>query len=266
VGVHLDSDDDTFRIKGHSDAVWRAYTPPNPAAGTATKNFFLSGNGTTLPQAKRPPSLWLSALHATGILVLPVIGLLIALIATWLYRATAVDFLDGMFGHPSQPVSAWLTVGYMLIGATYFPIHLTNRRYGPSYAIGQILIAWLLVGAGVAALQWNPDLTPQDFVLPSFRLSAGLGFALFFSQIVAAVLFDSTRGVRWWQAPLFGSFWASFVFVLLFYPAAYAGTEIAWLSRTGVHFGVLVGLGVLLLIPYWLCRSLVRPLPGYGGY
>jgi hypothetical protein len=83
---------------------------------------------------------------------------------------------------------------------------------------------------------------------------------------MAAVFFDSARGVRWWQAPLFGSFWSSFAFILLFYPAAYAGSNVAWLSRMAVEFAILVTVGVLLLIPYWLCRSLVRPLPGYSGY
>jgi hypothetical protein len=33
-----------------------------------------------------------------------------------------------------------------------------------------------------------------------------------------------------------------------------------------VHLEFLAGLAVLSLVPYWLLRGLVRPLPGYNGY
>jgi len=32
------------------------------------------------------------------------------------------------------------------------------------------------------------------------------------------------------------------------------------------HFGVMAAMGLLLLIPYWIFRPLVRPLPGFSGY
>ena len=79
-------------------------------------------------------------------------------------------------------------------------------------------------------------------------------------------LFDGMRGVRWWPAPLFGYFWSAWLFVILRYPSAYFASGIDWTSHMAVHFGVLGGVGILLLLPYCLFRPLVQPLSGYNGY
>jgi hypothetical protein len=33
-----------------------------------------------------------------------------------------------------------------------------------------------------------------------------------------------------------------------------------------VHGGVLAAAGVAMLMPYWMMRGIVPPLPGYNGY
>jgi len=65
---------------------------------------------------------------------------------------------------------------------------------------------------------------------------------------------------------LIGYIVAGASFVLLFYPGAYAGSNSGWCDHMRVHAGVLVLAAVAGLLPYWLLRSSVKPLPGFGGY
>ena len=52
-------------------------------------------------------------------------------------------------------------------------------------------------------------------------------------------------------------------FSAVYYPAAFAGTEdVAWTDCALVHFGVFFGESVVLLMPYYLLRPAMRPLPG----
>jgi hypothetical protein len=67
------------------------------------------------------------------------------------------------------------------------------------------------------------------------------------------------------MAPLLGMLASVVTFGLVFYPAAYAGND-DWPHRMAVHLEFLVGLAVLSLVPYWVLRGFVRPLPGYNGY
>jgi hypothetical protein len=55
------------------------------------------------------------------------------------------------------------------------------------------------------------------------------------------------------------------LFCLIYYPAAYAGVA-AWSQKMLTHMELLSGIAILLLIPYWSLRAIVRPMPGFGGY
>lgn len=272
--MRIDTQDDHFRGKAQritADAAWGGYVAQSargrtPGQRPAQRNYFMSAAAVNPGKpVNRDPGKVRMAARALKRILLPVLGLIVALLASWLYRDTPVTVLDHMFHGPEQPVSLWLTWGHVLLATSFFAIHLTNRRYGPSYAVAQIALVWTAVAGLFATLQLRPDLLPIPVALPEMRLTIACGLALLLAQLAAAVIFDGTRGVRWWQAPLFGSFWAGFVFVAVFYPSAYAGTDIAWMSRMVIHFGILTAASVALLIPYWICRPLVRPLPGFGG-
>jgi hypothetical protein len=99
----------------------------------------------------------------------------------------------------------------------------------------------------------------------SWRAVLAFGGAFFLANFVAIVFFDGARGPRWWSAPLAASAAASFVFSAVYYPAAFAG-HVNWTQDALVHFVLFLGVSVLLLLPYYLLRPAMRPLPGLNGY
>lgn len=221
-----------------------------------------------LPQVVRDPSghsrfqdrpnRFVAVIAAIFRMVVPVVLLLTTFAAAYLYNDTKLASL----GIPADG----LTLGYLLLPTTFFAIQLTNRRYGPGYAFAQIVLTWVLGFAGliVARKYLGENALPNPF--STARLMGAFGAALFLAQMVSVIVFDGARGPRWWSAPLFSSLWAALVFCGIFYPAAYAGVVANWLSEMLTGFGVMLGMSIALMIPYWLARPLVRPLPGYGGY
>ncbi len=198
-------------------------------------------------------------------LALPVTALLVAFAAAYLYSDTHVTLFDGIFGGDGKAApSTWLTWGHLLIPASFFAVHLASRRYGVNYAIAQVLVACCLIAGLDAAQAAYPDV--PAIALPPAREAIAFAAAFFVALLVAAIVFDLTRGVRWWTAPLSGSLWAAFAFAAVFYPAAFAGSDVPWLGYAVTHFGAMAVVAIVLLIPYWIFRPLVRPLPGFGGY
>jgi uncharacterized PurR-regulated membrane protein YhhQ (DUF165 family) len=160
----------------------------------------------------------------------------------------------------------WLTLGHVLLPATFLLVQLTNRRYGPDYAFAQIVISLALCDV-VAALgpDFGLDLLPAVTVSSAREVIAFSG-AFMAAGYVSTLAFDAVRGPRWWTAPLIGSLVSSLAFALLYYPIAYAGSGAFWYQHMTVHAGILVEVSILCLFPYWLLRAVIRPLPGFGGY
>jgi uncharacterized PurR-regulated membrane protein YhhQ (DUF165 family) len=193
------------------------------------------------------------ALAALLRLVLPVVLLLTAGAACIVYSDIPVEGLGTFAGKP-------LSLGLALLPLTFFVIHLTNRRYGASYAFAQIVAAWAV------AIAMLPSMLP---LLPSgldARVVAGVCAGLFVAQILAVVLFDGLRGPTWWRAPFFASLIGGIALCLIGFPAAFSGTGAHWSGEMLGYMGLTSGEAVLLLVPYALLRSLVPPRPGYGGY
>ncbi len=226
----------------------------------SSDDFVVSGNA----QPRRAPSPLCSfgkAILVVARLVLPVIALLIAFAAAYLYSDTHVAFLDGIMG--GKP-STWLTWGHLLLPASFFAVHVASRRYGMNYAIAQVVLASCLVAALGVAQAADTDISA--IAIPSAREAAAFAAAFFVALLVAAAVFELTRGTSWWTAPFFGTFWAAAAFAVIFYPAAFAGSGAPWIDYAATHFTVMTAAGFALLIPYWIFRPLIRPLPGFGGY
>lgn len=193
-----------------------------------------------------------------GRLAAPVLLLFVLLGAVYLYADAAIPaawlpfFAEG-YG---------LGVSDLVLPGCWTLIHLTNRRFGPAYAFGQ-LIAALVLAALVAMINpgdirnWLPDMAALSWrgVL-SFFLVFGI------ANFVAIVAFDAARGPRWWSAPLAASIAASFVYSGLYYPLAFGMLGMAALA----HFILFLGVSAALLGGYWLLRPAMRPLPGMNGY
>jgi uncharacterized PurR-regulated membrane protein YhhQ (DUF165 family) len=186
-------------------------------------------------------------------LVLPVMLLLTVGAACVVYSDIPVEGLGTFAGRP-------VTLGLALVPLTFFVIHLTNRRYGATYAFAQVLLAWGLALVAIPALL--PAITPAM----DLRTLAGFAAGLFVSQLVAIVLFDGTRGPTWWKAPLVASVAGGIVLCVVAFPAAFAGTSPGWVGEMVNYLALALGAAVLLLVPYGLMRSLVPPRPGFGGY
>jgi len=198
-------------------------------------------------------------LLAAGRLVLPVVTLLLSFAAIYLYLDTpATPIVGAADGH-------WLTVGHLLVPLSFLCVHLTNRRYGPSYAFAQVVLA-LAVGAALA-IYVAPRLNgavPLKFI-PDMRVAFAFIGAFLGASFISIVVFDGSRGPRWWVAPLFGMVSSVALFCLIYYPAAYAGVA-PWTHQMLLHMELLMAAAILTLVPYWALRGIVRPLPGFNGY
>jgi hypothetical protein len=197
--------------------------------------------------------------QAVGRLIVPMILLLLSFAAVYLYLDTPATALVG------SEDGKWLSVGHLLLPLSFFSVHLTNRRYGPSYAFAQVVIAQALATAfALFAVPKLGGLIAFKFV-PDLRMAASFAGAFFLASFLSIVVFDGARGPRWWIAPLFGMASAVTLFCLIFYPAAYAGVA-PWTRQMLLHMELLMAIAVLSLIPYWTLRGFVRPMPGFNGY
>ncbi|HVU22157.1 MAG TPA: hypothetical protein VHE09_15615 [Rhizomicrobium sp.] len=185
--------------------------------------------------------------------------LLLSFAAVYLYLDTPATALIG------SGDGKWLSIGHLLLPLCFFAVHLTNRRYGPSYAFAQVVIAQALATAfALFAVPRLGDLVAFKFV-PDLRTAAAFGGAFFFASFISIIVFDGARGPRWWIAPLLGMVSAVTLFCLIYYPAAYAGVA-PWTGQMLLHMELLMAIAVLSLVPYWTLRGFVRPMPGFNGY
>jgi hypothetical protein len=236
-----DAEQGPYRLRRSGDAAW----PPRDRA-----------------YGGQVDSIWRRiawAVLAVARLILPVTLLVTLLGAAYLYSDAYLP-VDGVARN------SLLAVSDLIVPMAWFAIHLTNRRYGAGYAFAQLLAALVI---GTAIVLFNPgdvdhwiDLSP----MLTIRAVIAFGGAFLLANIIAIVFFDGARGPRWWTAPLIASFAAALVFSAIYYPAAFAGVNIPWTDSALMHFLVFAGESVLLLIPYYLLRAAMRPLPGLNGY
>ncbi len=197
-------------------------------------------------------------MHIAMRLIVPVLLLLASFTAISLYLDTPAYSVAG------KADGQWLTVGHLLIPLSFLCVVLTNRRYGPAYAFAQVVLA-LVASIGFVLLV-APDLKPYFRIMPDMRFAVAFGSAFFLASFcVSIVVFESARGPKWWKAPLLAMLTAVVIFGLVFYPAAYSGLP-DLTHRMAVSLKFLAGLAVLSLVPYWILRAFVPPLPGFNGY
>lgn len=230
-----------YRLRHGADAVW---PPPARAYGGKVEE-------TRLERA-------IACGRITIRLAVPVLLLLTLMFAFYLYADAPV---------PAGWLPGWAAgfgfgISDLVLPGCWMVIHLTNRRYGPAHAFGQ-LVAGLVLALLVTLI--NPwDIRGWLPALPVLTWRAVIAFFAVFgiANFVAIVAFDAARGPRWWTAPLVASLAASFVHSGLYYPLA-LGT----LGQTALaHFVLFAAVSVALLAPYWLLRPAMRPLNGMNGY
>lgn len=190
---------------------------------------------------------------------MPVTVLLIFMLTTYFYFTISIFF--------SRVWSQQVMAGPAATSLSFFAIAIANRRYGASYAFAQLVIALVLAAATVAFVGGHIGSYLPHPAEPSLRLAVAFAAAFLLSGFVSILMFDGARGPHWWTAPLMGLVVPALVFSGLFFPLAYGGTsDPAWMSHMLACAGVLVCAAIVALVPYWLLRGIVPPLPGYGGF
>ena len=195
-------------------------------------------------------------------LMIPVSLLLVLLGSAFLH---ADDFLPLQWA-PGSFRSAGLAIGDLILPGCWYCVLLTNRRYGPGYALAHLLAATVVA---LAVIAFNPGGIDQwAITMPAITGRAVLSFGAAFvsANFVGITVFDAARGPRWWMAPLVGSIAASYVFSAIYFPAAFAGVYERWPDSATAHLVVFTGMSVVLLVPYWLLRPAMRPIDGLNGY
>jgi uncharacterized PurR-regulated membrane protein YhhQ (DUF165 family) len=205
-----------------------------------------------------------------AILTAPVVAAVVTLVVAWEMRDVPLTLFDGVLSPPRQPElypSTWLTVGHAVVPSIFLIGNLVNRRYGDNYTIAWILASWALAAITAIAIlfRWNANL-PSAGDVPSVRVAASFLGAMALGQLAGTFVFDRTRGVVWWNAPLYSALTSSFVAMFLFYPLAYLGSDWIWLNHMSVDTGVKAAMSFALLLPYLALRPIVRPSAGLGGF
>jgi queuosine precursor transporter len=188
----------------------------------------------------------------------------VSVLAAWLF----VIFLclGCSFPYLSDAGAPWLKWSHVLLAFAFLLVQLTNRRYGSGYAFAQILLTLAICDALAVLRQIGLVRMLPTAVLPNAREVIAFIAAFMAAGYLSVIAFDVVRGPRWWTAPLTGAYVSSLGFALLYYPLAYVGTGASWVAHMSTHAGVLIAASVVGLLPYWLLRPVIKPLPGFGGY
>jgi uncharacterized PurR-regulated membrane protein YhhQ (DUF165 family) len=200
------------------------------------------------------------ALGAMMRLVVPVFLLLTVGAAAFLYGNQPAEWF-GNIDVGGTPLS----LGLVLMPLSFFVVHLTNRRYGAGYATAQVIGAWAIAFGSLPYTQNDLSMLHTG-ALPDMRLVIAFGGALFVAQLFSILVFDRLRGPQWWQAPLFASLFGGVALCAIAYPLAFAGTNVAWTHPMLSYMGVTAAAAIVMVVPYWILRSVVTPLSGFGGY
>ncbi len=198
-------------------------------------------------------------------MIFPLCALSLVMLASYTTLGEPSAFLDGLLGGTEKP-SDWLGQGHWILCLSFLVLNLTNRAYGPSFTTTLVFVSWIVLGAvGFYMVnELGPDGLPGG-TLPSARVLSAFVVALFLGHLAGVMMFDLTRGPRWYAAPWWGAAGGAALFVILYYGIAHAGTDHPWLNRMGVDLVVKLIMALFMLLPYMALRAAVRPQPGFGG-
>ena len=203
-------------------------------------------------------------------MIAPVLASVLTIAVAWEMRAAPLTWFDGVLSPAGQPdlyPSQWLTIGHAIVPVLFLLNNLVNRRYGEHFALAHVIASWTTATliALAAIFRLDPSFVVAD-QLPNARVAAAFLGAMMIGQLAGVFVFDRTRGVEWWRAPLYSALASSFLAMFLFYVLAYIGGDWIWLNRMSVDAGVKAAMSFALLVPYLILRPIVRPLGGLGGY
>lgn len=166
---------------------------------------------------------------------------------------------------PVLDPSDWLNWGYLVLPLVFFVLNLTSRRYGAALTLTASLVAWILIAAGIVWLIHADVIEDFEQVFASYSLAGSFLGAIAFAQLVNILLFDWLRGIPWWKAPFWAALIGGIAFSIVFNTRPAHVWDIALGGRLIVEAGIHFSWALAQLLPTYLLRSAVRPLPGFGG-
>ena len=137
------------------------------------------------------------------------------------------------------PVNDWLTWGAFTYPVCFLVTDLTNRMHGAAAARRAVYAGFAAAVVLSAALA-----TP--------RIAAASGLAFLAAQLLDVTVFDRMRRFAWWQAPLASSMLGAAVDTALFFPVAFYGTGLPWVTLGIGDFLWKAAFALAMLIPFRL--------------
>ncbi|NQW08350.1 MAG: VUT family protein [Alphaproteobacteria bacterium] len=143
------------------------------------------------------------------------------------------------------PINDWLTWGALSYPLAFLVTDLTNRILGVTSARRVVYVGFAV---GVALSLYFADL----------RIAVASGTAFLLAQLLDIWLFDKLRRQVWWKAPLVSSILASALDTAIFFAAAFAFTDLPWVTWAIGDYGAKLAMAALLLLPF---RVFIATLP-----
>ncbi|MFN0025191.1 MAG: hypothetical protein ACKVS5_14975 [Parvularculaceae bacterium] len=172
------------------------------------------------------------------------------------------QFFTGALSKPGN----WLSLGFLAMALAPFLVILISRRFGGEEASRVVTASWTVAAlaafGGVSYL--SPVLEAGD--MPSVSFVVAFVGSSMVAQFSASAVYDITRGgERWWRAPFFAAIAACLAQGLIYFPAAYWGSNAPWANWLiqFVALGSLATVGFLGV--YRLMMDRLRPRGGWGG-
>ncbi|MEW6090212.1 hypothetical protein [Parvibaculum sp.] len=199
-------------------------------------------------------------------LILPVLALTGTFALVYSLRDVAVPQLDFLADiDPLLDPSEWMNWGYLVLPLVFFVLNLTSRRYGAALTLTASLVAWLLMAGGIVWLIHTNVIADFEAAFASYSLAGSFLGAIAFAQLVNILLFDWLRGIPWWKAPFWAALIGGLAFSIVFNTRPAHVWDAALGGRLIVEAGLHLSWALAQLLPTYLLRSAVRPLPGFGG-
>ena len=147
------------------------------------------------------------------------------------------------------PINDWLTWGAFTYPVTYLITELINRIHGPKSARRVVYVGFVIAIIFSATMD-------------DLRIALASSSAFLISQLMDISIFTHLRRSQWWVAPAVASILATTIDTVIFFSAAFAGTELPWMTMGAGDFLVKVGMDLSMLLPFRIFlmnRTPVRP-------
>jgi uncharacterized PurR-regulated membrane protein YhhQ (DUF165 family) len=172
---------------------------------------------------------------------------------------------DGWFSDLPIPPSEFMSRGEGLLIISLLICLLLTRRWGAEETGRVITTSWAVTIIAVAMLLIDlaPQLSRTDF--PSRRMAGVLVGSWLFAQMMAAQIYDYTRGGAWWRAPFFGAALGFAIQAVIYYPAAFIGTGSPWPYWLASQLFLTTLIALAFTVVYGAIKGMIKPRLGLGG-